>query len=385
MLGHDTDERHAAPAKARGSRSAQNADPTRGTNPSQAKKPAHDARSARHAKPAHLREDQRSHRGRFIAPLVVALVVILAVTLAATFVPGFNGPSSLTKWVRSLTGSGEQASAGSRNRPADGALGEDASSEGADASSDGSGSASTDDTGSTDSDDAQASIDLEHPDASTFYKMVQAGQVSSIRLIGDSITEGYLTDGYTYVADGSDGAQVVYDIAGQTSYEPTTAAIDWANEFRDWATNHGVATFVNAGVGGKQMSDLASDVDGWARGGADVIFVCLGTNDAAYGTAQQYRQACEMALPALQSRCKLLVVMSPITDLRWQNGTYPITTPISQMAAVLQEVCQEHDIVYLDMQNAVSAENFNADGLHPTSAGSTQIWESLRQQLSLDA
>lgn len=361
------------------------AGPVRGANPSQAKKPARNERSARHAKPAHLRDDQRSHRGRFIAPLVVALVVILAVTLAATFIPEFDGPSSLARWVHSLTGSGEQASAGSRSQPANGASDEGASGEGADASSDGSGSASADASGGADSSDAQASIDLEHPDASTFYKMIQAGQVSSIRLIGDSITEGYLTDGYTYVADGSDGAQVVYDIAGQTSYEPTAAAVDWANEFRDWATNHGVTTFVNAGVGGKQMSDLASDVDGWAQGGADAIFVCLGTNDAAYGTAEQYHQACETALPALQSRCKLLVVMSPITDLRWQNSTYPITTPISQMAAVLQEVCQEHGIVYLDMQNAVSAENFNADGLHPTSAGSTQIWESLRQQLSLDA
>lgn len=229
----------------------------------------------------------------------------------------------------------------------------------------------------------QASYDLSNPDATTFAAMVQDGDVSSIRLIGDSITEGYLTNGYEYVADGSSGAPLVYDIAGEKYYEPTTDADDWANAFRLWATSHGVSSFVNAGVGGKKMADLASNVDGWAMDGADVIFVSLGTNDATYGTAEAYAQAAEQALPELQKRCKLLVVMSPITDLRTENHTYAIATPISQMSAALRQVCLEHGIVYLDMQDSVSAGNFNYDGLHPTTAGSLQIWESVKTQLGL--
>ena len=232
---------------------------------------------------------------------------------------------------------------------------------------------------------ADTTYDLANPDLTTFSAMVAAGDVTSIRLIGDSITEGYLTDGYYYVADGSSGSPLVYDIGGEQHFEPTTEARDWANSFRSWALSHGVSSFVNAGVGGKKMSDLASDVDGWALEGADVIFVSLGTNDATYGSAEDYRAAAEEALPALQEHCRLLVVMSPITDLRDENHTYAIATPISEMSAALREVCEEHGIVYVDMQDAVSADNFNPDGLHPTTEGSEQIWESLRDQLGLSA
>lgn len=216
--------------------------------------------------------------------------------------------------------------------------------------------------------------------ASELARMFQQGEVHSIRLVGDSITAGFATDGY---ADGDlthEGVIVYDDGAGTVHYESGHDARCWANELRAYAAERGVTDVVNAGINGEFMSTLAQYPDAWLGNGADVVFVALGTNDAGYYGSQEYRAYAEVALAAVASRCKLLVVLSPVSDLRpeWQ-----VVQPAADLAGVLQELCDAHGYVLVNMSDAVTPEQFNADGLHPTSDGSLAMWQHIKTTLGL--
>ena len=76
-------------------------------------------------------------------------------------------------------------------------------------------------------------------------KMIAAGDIRSIRLIGDSITAGWLCDGFGEYPD----TDVVIYSGPQGTYNETSPQVAcWANDFRAWATAHGVTSFVNAGI-----------------------------------------------------------------------------------------------------------------------------------------
>lgn len=215
-----------------------------------------------------------------------------------------------------------------------------------------------------------------------FRAMVDAGQVGSIRLIGDSITAGYLCDGWVD-PDTSQSTPVMFDNGyDQLHYEPSADIDCWANDFRSWAGERGIASFTNAGLGGWTMRSLADDTASWVGDGADVIFVALGCNDAAYFGNDELRQAAEVALPAVADSCKLMVVVGPTDNERYDVS---IKGTVREANEVLREVCDEHGYIYVDCYDAVTTDDLNADLLHPTSAGSHKIWNRISGELGLDA
>ena len=117
-------------------------------------------------------------------------------------------------------------------------------------------------------------------------KMIAAGDIRSIRLIGDSITAGWLCDGFGEYPD----TDVVIYSGPQGTYNETSPQVAcWANDFRAWATAHGVTSFVNAGIPGFRMEYLAQAPDAWLADGADLTVVMLGTNDACHCSVDEFR------------------------------------------------------------------------------------------------
>lgn len=210
--------------------------------------------------------------------------------------------------------------------------------------------------------------------------MLDAGEVGSIRLIGDSITAGYCTDGFAdpYVVHTD---AVAYDDGWDTHFEPTIEANDWANAFRSYAAARGVGSFVNAGIGGWFMRNLAQNPDAWIREGADVIFVALGTNDAGYYGPDEYREDARTALSAVANRCKLVVVVSPVSDLR---DPATLVEPAASLKDVLRPLCEEGGYAFVDASGVCEPEQFAPDGLHPNTQGSLAIWGFIQQALGLD-
>ena len=209
--------------------------------------------------------------------------------------------------------------------------------------------------------------------------MIQAGEVSSIRLVGDSITAGYGCDGYDQAAT----TQVVaYSGSLGTYYETDESVRCWANDFRAWATTHGVGTFVNAGVSGFRMQYLAEEPDAWLGDGADVIVVMLGTNDAAKEPVSSFREYATQALAAAASKCRHLVVVSPPNNQRTDaTNLYGM----DQIDGALTQICEEQGYEHVSLYDVlqVGTSDFNADQCHPTTSGSDKLWAALEERLDL--
>lgn len=207
-----------------------------------------------------------------------------------------------------------------------------------------------------------------------------AGEVRSVRLVGDSITAGYGTDGYENPDITGEGLVIYDDGAGLQHHQVTESADSWANAFRAWATERGVEDFVNAGINGAFMMELAADPDAWLADGADVIFVALGTNDAGYYGPGEYADAARTALEAAAQKCQTLVVVSPVADLRPESM---LVEPAVSLADELRPICEECGYLFVDASEAVSPEQFCDDGLHPNTDGSLAIWACIRDTLGL--
>lgn len=213
---------------------------------------------------------------------------------------------------------------------------------------------------------------------SEFARMLQAGEVGSIRLIGDSITAGFLCDGY-----GPNTDTLIYDGPYGTFYETAYEVGCWANEFRAYATSHGVGSFVNAGISGAKMRWLAEDADAWIREGADVIFVMLGTNDAVYHTVDEYRGFAEVGLTAVEAACAHMVVIAP-PDNAWTD--YGVVMTQSDVEGVLRELCDARGWYFISQLNSLQlgTDELNDDQCHPTTKGSHALWERLKEELGLE-
>ena len=236
----------------------------------------------------------------------------------------------------------------------------------------------------TDANDSEvAEVDVKAPAVASktpFTDLLQAGGIGSIRLVGDSITAGWGTDGYVN-ADMEGTGNVIFDNGeGEVHRETSTSADCWANSFRSWAAEQGLGSFVNAGINGAFMRGLTLYPDAWLQGGADVVIVALGTNDCGYYSTDEFEADAREALANAAAQAKLLVVLSPVADLRPQDSL--VASPVAY-GDILAQICAERGYLFCDTRSAVTPEMFNDDGLHPNSQGSAAIWATLKQTLGI--
>lgn len=229
--------------------------------------------------------------------------------------------------------------------------------------------------------DEASSEDANVPDVdpSSLAGRLASGSVASIRVLGDSITAGYLTDGYGEIPDTS---TVVYAGGEGVYYETAPEVRCWTNDFRSYAEGKGVSSFVNAGICGFRMQYLAEDPDAWLGEGADVIVVLLGSNDAAKESVDDFRSFAETALVAAERRCTHLVVVSPPNNDRTDAVNL---YGMDQIDAVLADLSAAHGWEHVSLLDVLElqTDDFNPDQVHPTTSGSDKLWEAFRERLGL--
>ncbi len=220
--------------------------------------------------------------------------------------------------------------------------------------------------------------------ANTLAALFAQRKVTSICVIGDSITEGGPVESYI---DPSEVRAVVYQGPLGTYYEAPRSVPGWCNQFRSYAEAHGVAPehFMNAGVGNSRMRDLCENPDGWGPGTFDVIVVMLGTNDVDYEGIEAYRDYAARALPAVRARCQHLVVVSPPNN--WGTAI-PNHCELSEVDAVLTELCssEDNDWEFVSMYDVFAqdpATLLRPDMVHPNEQGNLVFWEEFKSRLGL--
>lgn len=227
---------------------------------------------------------------------------------------------------------------------------------------------------------AEAPVVVERAaDGSRLSGMFSRGEIGSVRLIGDSITAGFLCDGYDSLPP---GPELAYS-GPQGSYLETSPQLGcWANDFRDWAGQRGAVRFVNAAVSGFRMQFLAEAPESWLGEGADVIVVMLGTNDAAKEPADAFEAYARDGLAAAAARCKHLVVVSPPNNRRTDaTNLYGM----DEVDRVLSGVCDEAGYEHVSLYDALDlgGPDLCEDQVHPTTAGSHKLWRAFCERLGL--
>ena len=234
----------------------------------------------------------------------------------------------------------------------------------------------------------------------SFLKRLQAGEVTLIDTIGDSITAGNSATGA--------GADPVGQLIGTTGVrEAFTTSPCWTNFFRNYiAANYPTITFFNKGIGGfSATSEGVTYRDSWISTNRDVIFVMFGTNDRADATTEaQFFTAIEDFCLQAEANCNTLIVMTapPTLNDYYEDGTKnPVMNlTMEQIDKVITNVCiknnWEHISFYREFLQFCTTSNTSLEALlqsssnplvlagsHPINPGHLLMWKILQQKLGI--
>lgn len=212
--------------------------------------------------------------------------------------------------------------------------------------------------------------------ATEFPRALAAGEIGSVMVLGDSISAGFGTAG---TVEGPREQVLFTDLDGFTFLEPDHFNGAWTNHLRSYLDVHGVDDFLNASISGSTFTDVDIEFDSWVGDGADAIIVMLGTNDSASLGPAEFEKVSTRVLERIAERCDCLVVIAP--PKREHDGTAP--TKIGEVEEILAAVCADHGWDFLSTFDVLEpgTDDYQRDGLHPTTEGNDKLWESISSQL----
>lgn len=222
---------------------------------------------------------------------------------------------------------------------------------------------------------------------SILYNSLLFGDVTKIKLIGDSITAGKGIDTYNVPKNGN----VILDNGkGEVYREAAYTFPSWANLFRNYISEFFPnIEFENAGISGKSAKWANENKQYWVSKQEDVVFVMLGTNDRKYGDQKVFKKNYEEFLGYVNRHSKMMIVMSPppaFSDTEYKFGAKEINE-------MVKGICAEHHYTFLSQYENVmnysksSKVDLNqllqTDGTHPKEQGYQVMWKSLKEELGL--
>ncbi len=219
---------------------------------------------------------------------------------------------------------------------------------------------------------------------------LNSGQVTSIKLIGDSISAGMGADGFLVPDDGrkilEDGAEVYR--------EASSDAASWANAFRTYASQYkfGEIDFFNAGVSGKTAKWTLDRADRLLASKEDVVFVMIGTNDRLSSTLGEYETTVRQLLAKVDAQSELMVVMAPPPSV---NDIANYRFAPEGINNVLKRISLENGYIFISHYDAMTAyleehpdtayaDLMETDTPHPTTRGYAVMWDTIRTSLQLN-
>ena len=220
-------------------------------------------------------------------------------------------------------------------------------------------------------------------DSHALAQFLATGDVASIRLVGDSITEGYGCSDHITPTDET-STRLVFDDGEECYYEePADAArLSFAGRFRSYLEDrYPEIDLFNAGIGKKTMTFAATKMDAWIPEPCDVCFVMLGTNDVLNSsTVDAFFEASQKVLSSAAERSSLLVVLSPVQV--YDVGCFGMT--VEQADSALREICDRNGWLHLSLLRLTGLDRgcYN-DDIHPNDTGHLRIWDTIRSELFL--
>jgi lysophospholipase L1-like esterase len=230
-------------------------------------------------------------------------------------------------------------------------------------------------------------------------KKIQKGEITKIKLFGDSITEGVGATNHVSPPPNTQ-LKIFDDGAGNVFYEAQYTARSWGNFFREYVSaNFSSVSFVNAGVAGKSAKWANANKQYWV-GTEDVAFVMLGTNDRWDNTdLAGYKNDLTSFLSYVKARSNLMIVMTAtptLNDFADDAGTTPNPSykfGMKEVDRVITEVCSENGYIHFSHYRKMLDYAYNTRtplstllqgrtvGSHPVDAGHKYMWYILQKEL----
>jgi len=223
-----------------------------------------------------------------------------------------------------------------------------------------------------------------------FLSMLQAGLISKIKLIGDSITAGEGATGHTVPVDNP----IIFDDgAGNVFREGCYDCRCWANYFREYIkANYPTVQFINAGIGGASAKWADENKQYWVDDDEDVVFVQLGTNDRSQSASiPAFKASLKSFLSYIRARSNLVIVMTANPALT--DGSFPFG--MDKIDAAISELCIEENYPHISNFRDMLDYSINsktrlvelvqgaAYGSHPVDAGHLFMWQNIQQKLGI--
>lgn len=225
----------------------------------------------------------------------------------------------------------------------------------------------------------------------SFFKLLENGEVTKIKLIGDSITVG--------VGGGGSADATRPEIGSTGVHEANIAARVWANFFREYiAANYPTIEFFNAGIGGwgAKNEGLTYGTD-WYGTNNDVCFVMLGANDRAdCATEVEFETAIETFLTGVKATCNHMYVMTSISHNDFDDSgviTSGLNLTMDQINRITKHVCIKNGwkhisfydkvLDYCNKSKSRLSDVLNTTDSHPNYSGYILMWKILQAELGI--
>lgn len=228
-----------------------------------------------------------------------------------------------------------------------------------------------------------------------FADALRAGEIKSVLIIGDSISDGNGDTGCLYTAEERAAADCrkIGEIDGKPFYENAWDSQGWAGLFRNYLLeNTSVEVFHNNAIGGKSAKWGNAHKEAWISRDYDAIFVMLGTNDRSdCANAQEFYTEYAQLLRYAESRCQYLTVLTPIPAFTTVDSATNLDT--RQIADAVLELCAANGydcvncyagLLEYASDSGCSLSEYLPTDTHPNHLGYLAIYRVLMEALGLN-
>ena len=235
-----------------------------------------------------------------------------------------------------------------------------------------------------------------------FAAALRAGEIHSVLIVGDSISDGngdslYTSNQQTRKQGGC--REILTDEAGTAYYEAPADGQGWVRYFREYLQEYtDVSVFHNNAIGGKSAKWFNAHKDSLfeQRDRYDAIFVMLGTNDRwDCLNEQEFYTEYSQLLAYLQEKCSYLTVFTPLPGIDTYEPLAEVKMNLDtrQIADTVLQLCSNNGYtchnLYSGLLSYARSDDRTLDeyffgGVHPNPFGYRAVWRLIAGELGLN-
>lgn len=237
------------------------------------------------------------------------------------------------------------------------------------------------------------------PSEENFAAALRAGEIESVLVLGDSISDGICDDYcvYSHVEREEQGFRRIMTVGENTYYENNPQSQGWVRYFREYLLeNTAVTVFHNNAIGGMSAKWFNAHKEAAVAQDYDAIVVMLGTNDRwDCSSPEKFYVEYASLLSYLESHCRYLQVLAPIPAFETANpaSTTENFMNTRQIADTVLELCADQGyactnlysgLLWYAQTSGIPLDEFYLGGTHPCHTGYLHMWRLIARELGLN-